>query len=70
MLAFQAEIDVITGGAGPNNFYEVNMHDATSHNNQIDKIYYFYQVERIALFEQNMKILRFYDARDLKHLKD
>ncbi len=44
------EIDIITGGTGPNNFYEVNSHDTASHNT-IDKIYYFYQIDRIALFE-------------------
>ena len=40
--------------------------DRTSHNGQIEKIYYFEKVDKVVLFEMNMKIVRIYDAVKMK----
>lgn len=36
--------------------------DHTTHNNYIEKIYYVQPLDRVLLYEQNMKTLRIYDA--------
>ena len=40
--------------------------DRTSHNGQIEKIYYFEKIDKVILFETNMKIVRIYDALTMK----
>ena len=40
--------------------------DQTTHNNYIEKIFYFQQIDKVILFEQNMKTMRIYDAITMK----
>ena len=43
--------------------------DKTSHNGQIEKIYYFEAVDKVIMFETNMKVVRIYDAVKMKQEK-
>ena len=40
--------------------------DRTPHNGVIDKIYYFERIDKVILFETNMKLVRIYDAAKMK----
>ena len=40
--------------------------DRTTHNGQIEKIYYFEKIDKVVLFESNMKDVRIYDAVKMK----
>ena len=40
--------------------------DRSSHNGQIEKIYYFEKIDKVVLFEQNGKHVRIYDAVRMK----
>ena len=40
--------------------------DRTPHNGQIEKIYYFEKIDKVILFEANMKVVRIYDAAKMK----
>jgi len=44
--------------------------DRTTHNNYIEKIYYFQQIDKVILFEQNMRLIRIYHAPTMKWEKD
>ena len=48
------------------NYYESDIVDVKTHNNYIDKIFYYPQLDKVILYEQNMKALRFYHASDMK----
>lgn len=48
-------------------YYESDIVDVTTHNNYIDKIFYFQQIDKVILYEQNMKTLRFYDAATMRY---
>ena len=43
-----------------------DLKDRTAHNGQIERIYYFEKIDKVILFEQNMKIVRIYDAIKMK----
>jgi len=51
-------------------YVESDIKDRTTHNSFIDKIFYFAQIDRVILYEQNMRIVRIYDANTMKLLKD
>ena len=40
--------------------------DRQPHNGQIEKIYYFEKIDKVILFESNMKVVRIYDAVKMK----
>ena len=40
--------------------------DKTTHNGQIEKIYYFEKIDKVVLFEAGMKIVRIYDGATMK----
>lgn len=40
--------------------------DRTTHNGQIEKIYYFEKIDKVILFESGMKDVRIYDAVKMK----
>ena len=40
--------------------------DKFPHNGQIEKIYYFEKIDKVVLFECNMRIVRIYDAVTMK----
>lgn len=40
--------------------------DRTPHNGQIEKIYYFEKIDKVILFETNMRLVRIYDAAKMK----
>lgn len=42
--------------------------DTTPHNNYIEKLHHFAEIDKLVLYEQNMKVLRIYDAGgQMKH---
>jgi hypothetical protein len=43
-------------------YRESHISDKTPHNNYIEKIHYFPQIDKVVLYELNMKILRIYDG--------
>lgn len=40
--------------------------DRKPHNGQIEKIYYFEKIDKVILFEANMRVVRIYDAVKMK----
>lgn len=44
--------------------------DKTTHNNYIEKIYYFQQIDKVILFEQDRRLIRIYHAPTMKWEKD
>lgn len=40
--------------------------DRTPHNGQIEKIYYFEKIDKVIMFETNMRVIRIYDAAKMK----
>lgn len=44
--------------------------DKTTHNNYIEKIFYFQKIDKVYLYEQNMKSLRIYDALTMNFLQE
>ncbi len=44
--------------------------DKTTHNNYIEKIFYFSQIDKVILFEQSMRLIRIYHAPTMKWEKD
>jgi len=52
------------------NYYESPIVDTTTHNNYIEKIFYFQQIDKVILYEQNMKVLRIYDGLSMKNELD
>ena len=49
------------------NYYESDITDQTTHNNYIEKIFYFQQIDKVLLYEQNMKVMRIYDGLTMKN---
>ena len=47
-------------------YEESKLEDKKSHNNYIEKIYYFEKIDKVILFESNMKVVRIYDASKMK----
>lgn len=65
------EIDSFkTAGNLQMNYYESEIADLTTHNNYIEKIFYFQQIDKVLLFEQNMKFLRIYNGQTMKFEQD
>lgn len=64
-----ASSSVTTGGASIDmHYYEsADIVDHTTHNNYIEKIYYVQQIDKVLLYEQNMKSLRIYDAQTMQN---
>lgn len=65
-----------SGGLNASNSSGMNMEyeesktikDTTPHNNYIEKLHYFPEIDKLVLYEQNMKVLRIYDAGgQMKH---
>jgi hypothetical protein len=75
-IAFDADLGT-NGGFNASNsnglnmaYYESTIKDPTTHNNYIERIYYFEAIDRLMLYEQNMKNIRIYEGNTLKHEKD
>jgi hypothetical protein len=75
-IAFDAESGT-NGGLNANNssgtninYYESATKDPTTHNNYIERIYYFHQIDKVILFEQNNKNMRIYNGVNLRHEED
>lgn len=49
---------------------EVNIKDRTTHNNFIEKIFYFSHIDKVLLYEQDTRALRIYGAKTMRLLKD
>jgi hypothetical protein len=71
-IAFDAELGT-NGGFNASNsiglnmdYYESDIKDPTVHNNYIEKIHYFQQIDRVILYEQNMKQIRIYHGSTMK----
>ena len=47
-------------------YTEADITDTTTHNNYIEKILYFQQIDKVLLYEQNMKFMRIYNAATMK----
>jgi hypothetical protein len=47
-------------------YTEADIVDQTTHNNYIEKIFYFQQIDKVILYEQNMKFMRIYNALTMK----
>ena len=67
------EIAFENGGLNANNAQGMNMiyeespiKDTTIHNSYIENIYYFHQIDKVILYEENMKIMRIYNGLTLK----
>lgn len=68
------EIAFDNGGLNANNakgssmmYEESQIKDTTIHNSYIENIYYFPQIDKVILYEENMKIMRIYNGVTLKH---
>ena len=48
------------------NYFESDIIDQTTHNNYIEKIFYFSQIDKVLLYEQNMRIMRIYDGASMR----
>ncbi len=48
----------------------LDIKDKTTHNNYIEKIFYFQQIDKVILYEQNMRLMRIYHAGSMKWEKD
>jgi hypothetical protein len=46
-------------------YYESSIQDPTVHNNYIEKIHYFQPIDKVILYEQNMKNMRIYNGATL-----
>jgi len=46
-------------------YYPSNIQDSTVHNAYIEKIYYFQQIDKVILYEANMKNMRIYNGLTL-----
>lgn len=51
-------------------YSESDIVDKTTHNNFIEKIYYFPEIDKVILFEQNNKAMRIYTASTMKFDED
>jgi hypothetical protein len=51
-------------------YYESDIQDVTTHNNYIERIFYFQQIDKVILYEQNMKFLRIYNGETMKNELD
>ena len=51
-------------------YVESDIKDRTTHNNFIEKIFYFSHIDKVLLYEQETRTLRIYDAKTMKLLKD
>jgi WD40 repeat protein len=67
-IAFDAELGT-NGGFNASNsvgmnmdYFESDIKDPTPHNNYIEKILYFQQIDKVILYEQNMKFVRIYNG--------
>lgn len=49
------------------NYFESDITDTTTHNNYIDKIVYFPQIDKVILYEQNMRNMRIYNGLTMKN---
>ena len=71
-IAFDSDQGPTGGGGGGNSsstnmeYYESSIIDTSQHNNYIEKIYYFHQIDKVIMFEQNLKIMRIYDGATMK----
>jgi len=48
----------------------LDIKDKTTHNNYIEKIFYFQQIDKVILYEQNMRLMRIYHAGTMRWEKD
>lgn len=50
-------------------YYEAaDVRDQTNHNSFIEKIHYIKEIDKVLLYEQNMKVVRIYEAATMVHL--
>ena len=47
-------------------YYESDILDKSSHNSWIEKVYYFEKIDKVILIEQNMRLIKIYDAKKMK----
>jgi len=71
-IAFDAELGT-NGGINASNsggmsmeYHESSIKDPTTHNNYIEEIMYFQQIDKVILYEQNMKNMRIYNGLTMK----
>jgi hypothetical protein len=60
-------------GSGPSmadmHYYEApDVLDHTNHNSFIEKIHYIKEIDKVLLYEQNMKVVRIYEATTMQNL--
>jgi hypothetical protein len=46
-------------------YEESLLKDKRSHNNHIERIYYFERIDKVILYEQNVKTFKVYSGSDL-----
>lgn len=51
-------------------YVESDLKDTKTHNQFIEKIFYFPQIDKVILFEQQMRLIRIYDAKQMKWERD
>ena len=59
------EIEVMSNGlhqVADLRYVESDIKDRSTHKSNIEKIYYFPQIDKVILYENNMKTVRVYDA--------
>jgi len=51
-------------------YEESTLKDKRSHNNHIERIYYFERIDKVILYEQNVKTFKVYSGSDLTWIQD
>jgi WD40 repeat protein len=75
LTAYLIDHEIQTTGSGTHGnvdmrYVESDIKDKTTHNSFIEKIYYFASIDKVILYEQNMRLVRIYDARSMRLIKD
>lgn len=75
LTAYLIDHEIQQSGSGTHSnvdmrYVESDIKDKTTHNSFIEKIFYFAQIDKVILYEQNMRVVRIYDAKTMKLIKD
>lgn len=51
-------------------YVESDVKDRVTHNQFIEKVFYFHQIDQVVLYEQNLRLIRIYEGKTMKWIKD
>lgn len=51
-------------------YVESDIKDKKQHNQFIEKVFYFHQIDKVILYLQNMRIIRIYEGKTMEWIKD